>query len=236
MARDPRSIWKPLPEAGAPDGHIKTQFIVHSTGANNTAASTWRHFSQFTDAESTFIIGTGPVDPTLQLMDSTDRADANGSANTRAISVEVVGDGVGGFNDWQRAELIRLGRWARTVHPRILPRLIPAHDQPGFGWHVQFGAPGPWTSIVGKTCPGPRRITELKADIFPAIFANQEDDMAGPIAEEIRDVLYEGNAPEGSKTGTPPSLTIYQRLARVEAATARIEQQLGEVLAALRSN
>jgi hypothetical protein len=182
MARFPGVVWAPLPEAGAPDGYTKTQFIVHSTGDNGTAAATARYFGGATPNESTFIIGQGPHDPTLQIMDSSDRADANVSASIRAISVEVVGDGKSGYNAWQRSEIIRIGIEARKHHPEILPRICPAHDAAGYGWHVMFGAPGPWAGVA-KICPGPVRIQELKDDIFPAIFAGQlaqEDDMYGP--------------------------------------------------------
>ena len=180
MARDPGSIWKPLPEAGAPDGYTKTQFIVHSTGTMASAAANWNYFLRSdVVVESTFIVGWGPEDPTLQIMDSTDNADANGSANQRGISVEVVGDGVGGYNAWQVGELVRLGRWAKATHG-ILPRVIPSEPSGGFGWHVMFGAPGPWTTVRGKVCPGAARIQQLKTTVFPAIFggtsvATQED-------------------------------------------------------------
>lgn len=179
MTRDPGSKWWPLPEAGAPDGHTKTQFIVHSTGDNASADRIRGYFAQQgVVVESTFIVGMTSDDPTLQIMDSTDRADANGSANVRAISVETVGDGTGPFTNWQVSEIIRLGIWAAANHP-IERRICPAHDQSGFGWHIMFGSPGPWTTRR-KICPGPVRIQQLKDIIFPAIFAGNEenDDMA----------------------------------------------------------
>lgn len=178
MARDPGSTWKPLPEAGAPDGHVKTQLIVHSTGTKASAAANWRYFAQEgVQVESTFIVGLTPADPTLQAMDSTDVADANMSASKRAISIEVVGDGAGPFTDWQLAELIRIGRWAVSTHP-IARRVIPAESESGLGWHVMFGAPGPWTTVRGKVCPGAARVEQLKTIVFPAICGAKEDDMA----------------------------------------------------------
>lgn len=208
MARDPGSVWSPLPEAGAPDGHVKTQFIVHSTGDNGTAAATRRYFAGATPNESTFIVGWGPSDPTLQIMDSTDRADANGSANTRGISVEVVGDGIGGYNAWQRAELIRLARWSMAAHPGILPQIIPSEPAPGLGWHVMFGAPGPWASVA-KSCPGKRRIHELKTDIFPAIFAGgQEDDMTPEQDRMLRDLHRAVGADKAAAIPLPISRSV----------------------------
>jgi hypothetical protein len=193
MARDPGSLWRPLPEAGAPDGYTKTQMIYHSTGTRGSAAGNWAYFARGDVlVESTFIVGYGPSDPTLQVMDSTDRADANGRANQRGISVETVGTGDEPFTDWQVRELIRLGRWARETHG-ILPRIIPSEPEGGFGWHVMFGAPGPWTSVPGKVCPGGRRIGQLKTVIFPAVFAGaapQEDPFMAALTEaEQRELL-----------------------------------------------
>lgn len=195
MARDPGSVWAPLPEAGAPDGYIKTQFIVHSTGDNGLARSVRDNWFARPDVvvESTFIVGWGPSrdDPTLQIMDSTDNADANGSANQRGISIEVVGDGIGPFTAWQVSELVRLGLWARKTHS-ILPRIIPSESAGGFGWHVMFGAPGPWTSVPGKVCPGAVRIGQLKSTVFPAIFAGtpfEEDFMATMSDQEKADLM-----------------------------------------------
>lgn len=186
MARDPGSHWSPLPEAGAPDGHAKTQLIVHSTGTMASAAGNRNYFAGgAVVVESTFIIGLTPQDPTLQIMDSTDLADANGSANKRAISIEVVGDGVGGYTDWQISELIRIGRWARAVHG-ISPRVIPSESGSGFGWHVMFGAPGPWTSVRGKVCPGNLRIRQLQERVFPAIFADPAKVTPAPVGHVVK--------------------------------------------------
>lgn len=181
----PGVTWAPLPEAGAPDGYEKSQLIIHSTGDNGTARGTAKYFGGSTPNESTFIVGRGPDDPTLQIMDSSDRADANVASNDRAISVEVVGDGYGGYNTWQRSEIVKIGRWARKTHPKILPRICPAYNQPGFGWHVMFGAPSPWTGSA-KICPGKMRIAELKSNLFPAIFS--DDEVNGDLESVMLDV------------------------------------------------
>lgn len=188
MARDPGSLWKPLPEAGDPDGHKKTQFLAHSTGTLAPASANWRYFANGgVLVESTFIVGLSERDPTLQIMDSTDKADANGSANRRAISVEVVGTGEIPFTDWQIRELVRLGRWAAEEHP-IPFRVCPAHDEGGYGWHVMFGAPGPWTKVAGKVCPGARRINQLRDVIFPAIFRPETPTPPPPTVPELPDL------------------------------------------------
>jgi hypothetical protein len=220
MARDPGSVWKPLPEAGAPDGLHKDKLIFHSTGDNLGAAATWRYFDQgAVVVESNFIVGWGPDhnDPTLQIMDSTDHADANVAANDSGISVEVTGDGVGPYTPWQVSELIRIGRWARQVHG-IPPQIIPSPTGAGFGWHVMFGAPGPWTTVAGKVCPGAARIAQLKAVVFPAVFADidteetqlmalltaqdhayvdQYGGLVNAIAQRARQVEADGSLPYG---------------------------------------
>jgi len=180
MPRDPGSLWSPLPESGKQGTGIKTQFIVHSTGDRGSAKAIFGYFSRAAVVvESTFVIGLSPADPTRQMLDSSEVADANLKANTRAISVEVVGAATDPFTDWQISELIRLGRWAGAQHP-IPAQICPAWDQPGLGWHVMFGAPGPWTPVA-KDCPGKTRIDQLKTIVFPALMAaatpSEDDDM-----------------------------------------------------------
>ena len=182
MSRDPGSRWAPLPEAGSQGSYAKTQFVVHSTGSRASAAANRRYFSEDSvKVESTFIVGLSPTDPTLQLLDSTARADANGEANKTAISVEVVGEGGDPFTSWQLAELIRLGSWAHYEH-RIDLRIIPTPDRSGYGWHVMFGAPGPWTSVRGKVCPGKTRISQLRIAVFPVVFLGGQVARLGPSA------------------------------------------------------
>lgn len=190
MSRDPGSTWRPLPEGTNGAVYPKTQLIVHSTGTKASAAANARYFARANvSVESHFIVGYGPDDPTLQIMDTHLKADANTTASRRAISIEVVGTGDEEFTDWQVSEIIRIGRWAHEAHGITL-RVCPAHDASGYGWHVMFGAPGPWTTVRGKVCPGDARIEQLEATVFPAIFevsaigkaetpapAEQEDDM-----------------------------------------------------------
>lgn len=179
MARDPGSLWWPLPESGRQGTGVKRKFIVHSTGTRASAAANARYFAQAgVVVESTFIVGLDPSDPTRQLLDSTEVADANGTANDEGISVEVVGGGADPFTPWQLAELVRLGRWAHDTHGiplQVIPS--PAQDAGGYGWHVMFGAPGPWTEVIGKVCPGAVRIRQLQADVFPRIFDREDQDL-----------------------------------------------------------
>lgn len=171
MARDPGSLWSPLAENGQQGDFPKDKFIVHSTGDRGSALAIYNYFNRANIVvESTFVVGLGPEDPTRQLMDSSQLADANMAANKSGISVEVVGTGDDDYTDWQVQEVIRLGTWARGAHA-IPPQIIPAPTGAGFGWHVMFGAPGPWTDRA-KVCPGNLRIQRLQEHVFPEIFGH----------------------------------------------------------------
>lgn len=247
MARDPGSVWSPLPEAPSQGiGNTKTQFIVHSTGTLASARANFNYFSRGdVVVESTFIVGLSKVDPTLQILDSTAVADASGSASKRAISVEVVGDGVGGYNDWQRSEIARLGRWAAANHP-IEKRIIPSEAASGFGWHVMFGAPGPWTSVAGKVCPGAKRVAELKSTVFPAIFSNptvQEDDMPytpAELRELVKDAVWEAPFDDPATNGKSQAWLMFRGLsgqgARIDDVERKVDAlggKLDQILAKL---
>jgi len=167
--RLPGAEWRPLPEAGAPDGYNKTQVIYHSIVG--TAEGAYGYFLNHTSLESTFIVKlTGN---TIQCMNATDRADANSTANYRAISVETEDNGHPDTFPWtlpQCKELIRIGVWAHEYHGVPL-RSCRRHDDPGFGYHSMFGAPSPWTPVRGKTCPGIIRIKQYNEIILPGIIA-----------------------------------------------------------------
>jgi hypothetical protein len=169
MARDPGSLWTPLAEWNDQGSFAKDKFIFHSTGDRGSATAIYNYFNRpNVVVESTFVVGLEPSDSTRQLLDSTARADANLSANTTAISAEFVGRAEDPFTDWQVAEAIRLGKWAHAAHD-IPKQLIPSPAGAGFGWHIMFGSPGPWTGVA-KECPGKKRIKQLKDTILPAIF------------------------------------------------------------------
>jgi hypothetical protein len=170
VARDPGSLWSPLPEDGHQGTYAKNAVIIHSTGDRGSAAAIFRYFSRAdVVVESTFVIGLSAADPTRQLLDSNATADANMSANQRAISIEVVGQAGDDYTDWQVGEILRICRWAIATH-KIPLRICANPDDAGFGWHVMFGAPGPWAAVA-KVCPGPVRVQRLQRDIFPALFA-----------------------------------------------------------------
>ena len=140
MARLPGAEWRPLPEAGAPDGYVKTQLIYHSIVGS--AEGAYGYFLNHTSLESTFIVKKSGA--TIQLMDSTDRADANSSANRAAISVETEDNGRPDTDPWTPAqvdELERIGIWACQTPPSP-PSAVPARTSPG---------------SAGTPCTAPRR-------------------------------------------------------------------------------
>lgn len=163
----PGATRLPLPEANAQGRYTKTQIIVHSTGTKVGARGNQRYFARpDVGVESTFIVDyDGEI---LQVMPAYARADANGSANRRAISIEVVGTGDEPFTPEQLASVIRICRWACDEHP-IARQRIGQESSSGIGWHVMHGAPGPWTSVKGKVCPGPLRIAQVVNVVIPAV-------------------------------------------------------------------
>jgi hypothetical protein len=178
----PFAEWRPLPEATS-QPPITPRVVIYHTMVGGLPG-TEKHFRDQTGIESHFGVG-GPTDgPDLdgtlwQWMDTDRQADANLNANDFAISIETSdgGDPNRPWSDRQLATLVRLGNWLAD-HYLIPRRQCPAWDRSGFGWHVMFGAPGPWTPVA-KTCPGPVRIRQLREIVFPAIFADTqlEDDM-----------------------------------------------------------
>jgi len=156
--------------------------------------------------ESHFGLG-GPTDGAsldgvwFQWMPLNRTADANLNANPFAISMET-SDGGDASRPWspkQAASLVRMGNWLHSEWgvPR---RQCPAWNVSGFGWHVMFGAPGPWTPVA-KTCPGPVRIKQLKEIVLPAIFAGKElDDMTEEQDLLLRQIHQALNVLEGGES------------------------------------
>jgi hypothetical protein len=174
--------------------------------------------------ESTFGVG-GPWEGSqydgviYQWRDTQEQADANLHANGFAVSIET-SDGGDPNHPWSAKQvdsLVRLGRWLADTH-NIPKRITPTWDGSGFGWHVMFGAPGPWTP-VSKTCPGSVRIKQLKEVVLPRIFAAGDSttgdewmalfDSVAEFQSAVRAVVQDEIAKSGVKG-------IYPALARGE--------------------
>ena len=148
---------------GANDPRINaTQVILHV--AVSEGASLYDYFrSRSGGVESHFYIRRdGTIE---QYRDTAFEADANHTANSRAISVETQGMAAGEWTPEQVASIKRLLLWARDTHGIPLRR-CPRHDAPGVGYHVMFGAPGPWTPVA-KSCPGPERVRQFDRVLVP---------------------------------------------------------------------
>lgn len=176
MAVYPKAVRKLIPP-GANDPRIKpTQVILHV--AVSEADSLWDYFARRSGGiESHFYIRRdGTVE---QYRDTTFEADANHTANSRAISVETQGMEGGEWTPAQVDAIKRLLTWAHHEHGIPL-QVAPRHDAPGIGYHVMFGAPGPWTPVA-KSCPGPDRVRQFHRDIVPwmsgATTTSEEFDM-----------------------------------------------------------
>lgn len=178
MAWCPFAIRKPLRE-NETQGDIVPRAIVLHTAVSN-ATSLFDFFQNSSNLESHFYVREDGV--IEQYLDTTVRADANLQANDFAVSIETWDGGT--IRPWtakQLAALIRLCRWICDTHA-IPKRLIPSAFSSGIGWHVQFGAPGPWTPVA-KSCPGGPRIEQTRTVIIPAL---QEDaNMADADALEV---------------------------------------------------
>lgn len=141
-----------------------TQIILHTAVDAPGPTDLYMFFEKSSNLESHFFI---QLDGTaIQYMDTNRQADANRSANVRAVSIETEDEGDG--RPWTAAQVTsikRLGEALMQAHPKITRRVCPAHDASGWGYHVMFGAPGPWTP-VSKTCPGGARIHQFNTDIY----------------------------------------------------------------------
>ena len=93
------------------------------------------------------------------------QADANLNANNFAVSIETQGRAAGEWTAAQLASIKRLIVWLHETAD-IPYEVCETWDGQGVGYHVMFGAPGPWTPSA-KTCPGPDRIAQFKTILTP---------------------------------------------------------------------
>ena len=139
-----------------------TQVILHV--AVSEGASLFDFFARRSGGiESHFYITRNGV--IEQYRDTSFEADANYTANCRAISIETQGMGSGEWTPAQLDAIKRLLMWAHDTHGIPL-KVCPRHDAPGIGFHTLWGSPSPWTPVA-KSCPGPDRIKQFHRDIVP---------------------------------------------------------------------
>ena len=157
-----------------PEPNMKPRMIIFHTLVGSLRGAE-NFFKKSTNLESHFGVGgsaDGDLDGAIwQFVDTEREADANRRANKFAISIET-SDGGDPSRPWSPKQidaLLRLTRRLSTLH-NIPLRVVTTWNDPvgGLGWHVMFGAPGPWTPVA-KSCPGPVRIAQLKNTVFPAL-------------------------------------------------------------------
>lgn len=149
-----------------------------------------------------------------------DQADANNLANDFAVSIETQGFGTGEWTDEQLATIKRLLLWLNAEAGIPLVK-CPKWDGAGVGYHVQFGAPGPWTPVA-KSCPGPDRVRQYHEVLVPWLNTNpQEDDMA-EYAEQLDRIERTVNATDA---------VVRAKLTRTNARVERANTKLARLIA-----
>jgi hypothetical protein len=160
----PFAIHKPLSENHTQGAIVPRAVILHT--AVSASDSLFSFFQNNSNLESHFYVTEEGV--VEQYMDTQIMADANKNANAFAVSIETEdGRQIKPWTPAQLAMLIRLVTWICDTHH--IPKVqIPTAYGSGIGWHVMFGAPGPWTP-VSKSCPGTPRIAQTRAELIPAV-------------------------------------------------------------------
>lgn len=156
----PKALVKNI-RPGANDPAIKPRLAILHVDAGN-AFSLFDFFSTRSGGvESHFHVRADGV--VEQYRSIYFQADANLNANDYAVSIETQGFGTGEWNSKQIAAIKELLLWL-NAEAGIPLRVVQRPDGSGVGYHVLFGAPGPWTPVA-KTCPGPARVRQFN-DVF----------------------------------------------------------------------
>lgn len=162
------------PESDSQAAITPTQFIVHSLAAPWTIERTYQYWRDSTNLESHFGLG---YDGRLgQYIGTNTRADANASANVRAISLESAAN-TSNSDPWTDAQietLVRVLDWAATEHD-IPRRRCRSWTDPGFGYHRLY----PEWSTSGTACPGDARVKQFNEIVLPRVISGEvEEDVA----------------------------------------------------------
>ena len=178
----PDAVWRPI-DIDSTDRHIEPIGVVLHVDAGN--ASTLWHWWQSAGSqgiESHFHVRKdGTFD---QYRDTDIDADANRYGNAFTLDVDLpemglkAGTRVGFLSietqgyasgEWTQEQLDTLKKLIVDLSEEhgFPIRVAPAWNRPGIGYHVMWGAPGAWTPVAGKVCPGPDRIKQFKDIIVP---------------------------------------------------------------------
>lgn len=199
--------WRPLASnwASQPKMAKYDLVILHTMVGSLAGTDNYFKGDGYGGPESHF--GVGYDGTVYQWQDTLYQAEANATANKRAISIETADMGTG-FPPWNTSDgaavpawtqaqldaLVKLVDWICTKHgiPRTaVPDSLPTRR--GIAYH-RLGVPGyivsggeTWSSARGKQCPGPKRIAQI-----PGIIArlNKEEDIMATAAE-LRQIVKE---------------------------------------------
>lgn len=148
----------------------------------------------------------------FQWQDTAYTADANFQGNPRVISIETADNApkfvedIEPLTDRQIDSIVDIMVWACTTYdipPALVPdskpgrRGIAYHRQgcehsDGLGSHEGWLVPGGerWSTSLGKGCPSPARIKQLKTIIIPRVQARLNgDDMSAEDVRQIKDAI-----------------------------------------------
>lgn len=154
-----------LPESRTQAAIRPAQFIIHSIAAPWDERRIGQYWNEpGINLESHF--GLAYDGDLAQFISTLVRADANASANVRAVSVETASN-LQHTDPWTPAQidaLIDLGVWLHRTHSIPL-RICRTAEDPGFGYHSLHRE---W-STSGTACPGAARIRQFHEVVFPGI-------------------------------------------------------------------
>lgn len=170
MAIYPAAKFRNIPPGVNDPAIIAMGAVLHVDAANS--GSLYSYFNGPSGGiESHFFVRKDGV--VEQYRDTKYEADANLHANSFIkngkrygyISIETQGFAKGEWNDVQVAEIKKLLLWLSHTHNFPLKKCATPTD-PGVGYHVMFGSPGPWTPVA-KDCPGPDRVKQYNNILVP---------------------------------------------------------------------
>lgn len=171
MARYSKAKWMPIPENSTQRKITPTQGILHSVAApwdENRIKQFWQESGVNTESH----FGLDYDGSMGQYLDTNVRADANVSANNRAVAIETASN-LAASNAWTDAQIKALAEWMAWLHRThgIPARICRNSADPGFGVHRMFAD---WSG-GGTNCPGTVRTGQFKNVVFPLFLTNIGD-------------------------------------------------------------
>jgi hypothetical protein len=182
-----------------------------------------------------------------QYRDTSYEADANFHGNSFVIdgktygfiSVETQGLVDGGWTSQQLNEIKKFLVWCHATHGIPLVR-CPAWNKPGVGYHVMWGAPGPWTPVA-KVCPGPDRVKQFEQVLVPWFKTaltpnvnppNEEDDDMAFTQDQIR-AMVQAELEEYGKRLWGEGGTAGEFQQRTDARLVALDTKLNDIITRL---